>query len=64
MSNHQSCTFPIRSKSDEYRLWALVCEYASRLDFQPGGKNGAPILFAKETASLPRAEFRKPLLAE
>ena len=64
MSNQQSCTFAIRSKSDEYRLWALVCEYASRLDFQPGGKNGAPILFANEAAGLPRTELRKPLLAE
>jgi len=64
MSSQQSCTFPLWSKSDEYRLWALVCEYASRLDFQPGGKNGAPILFAKEPPGLPRAEFRKPILAE
>ncbi|HTB86218.1 MAG TPA: hypothetical protein VK742_21400 [Candidatus Sulfotelmatobacter sp.] len=64
MSTQQACTFPIRSKSDEYRLWALVCEYASRLDFQYGGKNSAPILFTKETAGLPRAESRKSLLAE
>ena len=63
MNSQPACTFPIMSKSDEYRLWALVCEYASRLDFKPGSKTGIPS-FAKETAGLPRAESRKSLLAE
>jgi hypothetical protein len=63
MNNQPACTFPIVSKSDEYRLWALVCEYASRIDLKPGSKNGAPVPFAKEIAGLPRAESRKTSLA-
>lgn len=39
------------TRHDEYRLWALVCDYASRLDFTPNGKDRLPASFVEGTSS-------------